>query len=78
MLIMVKWIGDGCVCMWGGVRLSWMAGSIGDIGIRMLTRLLIMVKCIGDVVVAVILTRMIIHIFTHKIVVIGKYMNFKK
>ena len=31
----------------------------------------------ANVVVAVILTRMIIHIFTHKIDIIGKYMNFK-
>ena len=30
------------------------------------------------VVVAFILARMIIHFFTHKIVVIGKYMNFRK
>ena len=44
---MVKWIKDGWV--WGeGVRLAWMAGSIGDKGLRMLIRLLIVVQWIGD------------------------------
>ena len=37
-----------CVCVGGGVRLAWMAGSIRDKGIRMLIRLFIMVKWIGD------------------------------
>ena len=32
----------------GGLRLAWMAGSIGGKGIRMLIRLLIAVKWIGD------------------------------